>query len=323
VNAVRGLSLCAMALLLGPNAAKAEVWVKPEVGFQTGATDFELTLEQTNGSRDVKVRSLLEWPVNFWLAGLAAGTSFKAGGSNRWLLEGRLLTNLGNAYGKMEDSDWISSRSENVPETLFAYTKSKTESFALLGDLTFGYRFDRVLESLSIDLLVGSRQEYYSMTALGAKGEYLNAEGEFDPVDISEDIDAADYRVLHLLPFVGSRLLFAPNETFRALLEARVHALMSYSHDDHLLRKKDAFGSAYGAGFSASIAPELHIAGPLSIGLSAEFYYLDSFTGVLEQEFYGDDPATPDNEKEGTVPDSDFAVKSVRFQGMGFARLTF
>lgn len=313
-----------MALSLWPSPAAAEVWVKPEVGFQTGATDFELTLEQTNGSRDVKVRSLLEWPVNFWLAGLGAGTSFKASrGSDRLLLEGRLLTNLGDAYGKMEDSDWISSRSENVPETLFAYTQSKTESFALLGDLTFGYRFDQVLKSLSIDVLVGSRAEYYAMTALGAEGEYLNGEGEFDPVDISEDIDAADYRVLHLLPFVGSRLLFAPYETFRVLLEARVHALLSYSHDDHLLRKKDAFGSAYGAGFSASLAPELNVVGPLSIGLSAEFYYLDSVTGVLEQEFYGDDPATPDNEKEGAVPDSDFAVKSVRFQGMGFARLTF
>ncbi len=309
--------------VLAPRAAHAQVWVKPEIGFQTGATDFELSLEQVSGSRDARVRSLLEWPVNFWLAGIEAGTSFKAArSSDRWLLEGRLDTNLGDAYGKMEDSDWISSRSENLRETLFAHTKSNTDSFALLGELTVGYRFARLLEHLWVDLLTGSRQELYSMTALGAKGEYLN-DGAFERVEISEEIEAADYRVVHILPFVGSRLVVQPAEFFRMLVSARLHALLSFSHDDHLLRKKDAFGRAHGAGLSVLVAPELTVVGPLSLGLSSEVFYLRSVTGVLKQEFYADDPETPQNELNGSVPNSNFAVRSLRFQGMGFARLAF
>jgi len=307
-------------------AAAADVWIKPELGMQTGTTDFELTLEQRSNGQDLRVRSLLEWPVNFWLVGLSAGTSLDAfRAADRWLVEGRLDTNLGDAHGKMADSDWISSRSENIRPTRFAFTQSKTESFALLTELTLGYRFGGMFERhhLNVDLLAGMRGEYYSLTAMGAKGSYLDENLDPVKIEIPERTDAADYRVLHLLPFVGCRFVMEPWTFIRVPIAVRVHGLVSYSHDDHVLRRKEAYGNAHGTAVSASIAPELAIVGPLSVGFSGEAFHLTSVSGVLKQEFYGDDPGTPEDERGSSVPNADFAVKSTRFQLMVFGKLSF
>lgn len=320
-----------MLFLLGvlfalPRPAQAEIWLKPELGTQFGNTDFELELEQITPEGDVKVRSLLEWPVDVVLIGVDSGAVIPARrGTDAWLTELRLSTNIGHARGEMIDSDWISSRSAELPPTLFAKTRSATDTFALLGDLTGGYRFDApgANEWLAVDLLSGLRAEYYAMTALGAKGKYLDEDGGFRRIEISEDVDAAVYKVVHVLPFVGSRLLIQPLSDLSVALMARVHALLSYSHDDHVLRNKDAYGRAYGAAVSGYSAVDYSVTPMVSLGLSVEGYYLTSFTGVLEQEFYDDDPGTPGDERNSQVPDSDFAVESLRLQLMTFARVTF
>ena len=309
-----------------PTTTRADFWLKPQLGTQLGTTDFDLQLEQEDATGDVKVRSLLEWPVDVWLAGLSAGTAFPSRKlEGTWVLEGRFDTSLGDARGKMVDRDWLSSRSENIPSTLFAKTESNTESFVALGELSAGYRFHHRgdNERLTIDAHGGMRLEYFAMTALGAKGKYLDRNGDFQPVEIAGDIDAAVYKVVHVLPFVGSQLVLRPIPRLSFPLTARVHALLSYSHDDHVLRNKDAYGRAYGMGLSSSIASEYAVSGPLALGLYAEAYYLASLTGILKQEFYDDDPGTPTDERDSQVPDSDFAVKSVRLQLMVYARLTF
>ena len=316
------LSVCCFL----PRAARADVWLKPEIGTQLGTTDFELKLEQRNSSGDLKVRSLLEWPVDFWLLGLELGGSFPAARpGDAWLIEARFNSSLGNPRGKMVDSDWLSSRSEGIPPTLFARTESKTEGFALLNELSLGYRFGRMRDShrLVVDMLTGTRVEYYALTAMGAEGKYLDQDGDFSKVTIEDDIEAAVYTVFHILPFVGSRVVFRPLPDLSFPVMARLHAVLSYSHDDHVLRNKDAYGHAYGMGVSASGAVEYQVAPKVSLGLSTEAYYLTSFTGVLKQEFYDDDPGTAADERDSAVPDSDFAAKSVRLQLMAFARLTF
>ncbi len=311
---------------LFPEQARAELWLKPEVGTQFGTTDFELELEQRSGAGDLKVRSLLAWPVDLVLVGAEAGGSLPAlRASDAWLIEGRLNTSLGNSRGKMVDSDWISSRSEDLPPTLFARTESKTEAFALLTDLSLGYRFGRLQKThrLVVDVLAGARLEYYALRAMGAEGKYLDEQGEFRDVVISTNIEAAVYSVFHVMPFVGSRVVFRPLPELSFPLLARLYALLSYSHDDHVLRNKDAFGNAYGLAVSASGAAEYKVTSLLSLGLSTEVYYLASVTGVLRQEFYDDDPGSPADERDSVVPDSDFAVESLRLQLMAYARLTF
>lgn len=321
------LIVCALIALAAPASARADVWVRPAFGTQFGTTDFDLRLTaiDANGD-DTKVRSLLEWPVDVLLVGLDAGLvlpSRRDGDS--LLIEGRFETNIGDARGTMEDSDWISSESRGVPPFRFAHTNSDTETRAFLVELGGGYRFGKYVDSkdLAIDALLGARAEVYSMTALGARGQYLDEDREFSDVYIPNDVRAADYDVLHVLPFVGGRLVYTPLAQLSISLLGRVHYLYSYSHDDHLLRNKDAFGRAYGYGLSGSIAPAFVLNEFVSFGASAEAYYLNALRGTLEQEFYADDPGTPGDETTGEVPDSDFRVKSVRLQLMAFAKLSF
>jgi len=321
------LGMCALIALAPPATARAELWIRPAAGTQFGTTDFDLSLSAYDSSgNDLKVRSLLAWPVDFVLSGLDAGGSVPAGRpSDRWLFEGRFETNIGDARGTMEDSDWISSRSREIEPFRFAHTNSTTDSRAFLSELSAGYRFGDRTDSADVTLeaLAGSRAELYIMTARGARGQYLNEDQTFDEVYIPSSVEAADYTVLHVLPFVGGRIVYTPLARLTVSVLGRLHYLYSYSHDDHLLRKKDAFGRAHGYGLSGSIANAVALTELVSLGISAEAYYLNGLTGTLEQQFYADDPETPGDDTELEIPDANFRVKSVRLQLMAFVKLTF
>jgi hypothetical protein len=303
-------------------AAAGEIALQPRIGMLAGGTSYGLRLDNVPGAGGLGVGSELDYPLNFPLAGLRVSL-----GAGRLTVVASLATNLDDPYGSMEDEDYVTGSGS---QQTIAYTESSAEARVVFAELCGRIRLtDRVgvRNRLALDLLLGYRHQLFVFDVHGAEGWVLGASGQRVPAAIDDDVHALHYVGHHALPFVGLGLT-AAWRAFRLDAGARVLAVISANHDDHVLRNKEGDGRAYGAGFAASVSPRWRIAGRaggwgLWVGPELELQYLYGGGGTLEQCYYDDDPTMPGDQHGQTIPDSDFSVSSLQLRAMVGAGFTF
>jgi len=310
------------AVLVWALPAAGEIAVQPQIGMLAGGTSYALKLDNIPGTGGLGAGSQLDYPLNFPLAGL--GVSL---GGGRFTVVASLATNLDDPYGSMEDEDYVTFGSE---QQTIAYTESLAEARVVLAELCGRIRLSGRADQrgrLALDLLVGYRHQLFVFDIHGAEGWVLGAGGQRIDAAIGDDVHAIHYVGHHALPFVGLGLT-AAWRAFRLDAGARVLAVISVNHDDHVLRNKEGDGRAYGAGIAASVSPRWRVAGRargwgLWVGPALELQYLYGGGGTLEQRYYDDDPSVPGDQRGLSIPDSAFSVSSMQLSAMFNARFTF
>ncbi len=324
----RWLSL-AVAALLAPSAAAAaddDLRLRAHLGTLLGTTDYGLDATVTGQveGRPVQVTgsSLLEWPLDFVLAGADAELRTALAGRPLLLLL-RVATNLGDARGALEDSDYLSSPDLGLPETKFSYTRSETTSRAVIAELAAGLCLVGCAGLAAgggrrrLHLLLGYRHEYVSLDGYGAEGWQLGPGGQRHEARLDDDVHAIHYESHHRLPFVGLHLEDTRPRGPAVDLAARV-LYVSESHlDDHVLRNKEGRADTTGAGLGLRLFPHTALGdgdGGLRLGLSGELQYLWTEGGTLRQEYYADDPSMEGDQQGEDIPEANFDTSTMTLQ---------
>jgi hypothetical protein len=109
--------------------------------------------------------------------------------------------------------------------------------------------------------------------------------------------------------------------------EARLAPSWSTHDDDHVFRHKAAHASARGLALALAAEPGVDLGvGPsvqVILGLSAQFQYVATSGGQLQQHYYADDPSIPGNQLGEPIPDGDFSTTSLRARLLAFVSVRF
>lgn len=260
--------------------------------------------------------SRLEFPLD----GLGAGAGLAAervrDGRADWIVRAEVATNLTDPSGQMADYDWFTQ--DGFPDAPFSYTESPAEVRFLQAALQAQRRVG-ALGPFGIYLAAGYRFQWAWQEIVGYRGwqyvwneniggpsvvpPYPDVEGGYELVGVVSTEKALTYSITYHIPMVGMAARLEPLPGLSLDLLAGFLLPLARDVDDHLLRNKESTGTGFGVGYQVGLGVRYlfsgRVRGPaLYIGLEAGLLGLYA-PGTQVQEWYADDPTTPEVETGG------------------------
>ncbi|MDI6739454.1 MAG: omptin family outer membrane protease [Candidatus Edwardsbacteria bacterium] len=277
--------------------------------------------------------SRLDFPVDCYSAGIKASALSQPFSTQRFQfgLELAFSKTLTDPKEVMTDSDWValsSSGSAAEDRYVFSATKStsKLQGIDLAADLQALFPLGNMLKA---GCALGYCYLRMTYDIYGVSGwQDFDFDGNKDFFDELQNTNVLDYRVSYHLPSLGAVLLSESAEGLT--LEGRAAYFFSVSandEDDHLLRNKKSNISASGSGWLLGGEARLKIAtlkngSFLMLGGNYEYLKVDT-KGKQTQYWYGDDPASSDDDTGYSVSGIDAKLFMYRHSFGTFAAYCF
>jgi len=256
------------------------------------------------GVGNVRVDSELEFPLEFYLAGVGLELAGRLPSGLPWSVGGSIHTSLSDPSGYVKDSDWLTATLYGFTEQ-FSYTDSDAKGSAFLLDLAAKmgvYHHPKA----SVSGMAGLKYQKFDYDVLGVKGWQLDSLGNKFYFEAYKDELVGTYEVSYKMPYFGL--------TFWSLLGSKLELdakgafaprVFATDLDDHVLRNKTGEGDCSGTGywFGGSLSWPIISSDNvpvLVIGSGVEYSKI-STDGDQTQTWYGDDPITSDEDEKGMV----------------------
>ena len=314
--------LCIIIILLTFQFSNAESYnyfnIAPKFSYSLGHTTYELnTLVAVDNGVPVYANSELEFPLNVFWAGGRVGWYNLNNGRKEWTAEISFMTNVADPGGKMKDWDWFSS--PGYADLEFGYTESDAQlkGFKINAELT--KRFHSWNFS-SAYFVLGFKYQKVEQDIIGFEGWQLN--DNLEQVFFSSDLPALYYRVTYAQPMAGLRYSHEFNRNASIDLTAAFVYTIADDLDDHLLRYKVSESDGTGGGFLGGFVYHRNFGrmGNKShtfFEISADVMTLKVTTDQF-QEWYGDDPITPEDDTGTRLEDIPHEFRSFQLN-LGFS----
>ncbi|MEE9443937.1 MAG: omptin family outer membrane protease [candidate division Zixibacteria bacterium] len=249
--------------------------------------------------------SEIECPLDTYMGGGNLSLIGKLKGDLNWSLNLSYFTNLQDPDTPTTDSDWQKSLTYDFDE-MTVYSESDVTLRAT--DIDINVEFDFANKpKFSISGALGYMYQKFEFEAIGLDGWFLIYENDqFDSLNFQshEDTLVGINQYTYHIPYIALK------SQIRALNPVSLNANIGFSpltfgrdFDDHVLRNKEGRGTCSGATLilSGDIEwPFKKSANGSSISLSLGYRYLSiSTAGEQRQEWYGDDPASPNYDDTG------------------------
>lgn len=279
-----------------PAIAETDFIFQPQIRYNIGKTDY--TLKFTDGTAFYK--SKLEFPTDALLLGQTIGLAVYDSIGRTWQYKLTGFTNLNDRLGTMTDSDWIGGSPALM--TLFSYTESGVKKKHLIWEAEVSRRV-LVFTKASLELNFGYRYQRMATDIYGITGWQIDiTDSNLTRYDLDYEGHFLYYRVTYNMPYVGGTYLARLSKAMSADLEAAAGPVFASDYDDHFSRNK--FSTAEGTGFGSlasatvDVFPVREQRFKISFFGEFEYFYVPA---KQRQEWYGDDPVTPDQDDTGRV----------------------
>ncbi|MFH2055303.1 MAG: omptin family outer membrane protease [bacterium] len=298
-SAFLGALLLTTALITGVCQAQ-EITIGSITERAFGYTDYTLNVSSTIHDQTYYLRSQLEFPLDVWLVGAAISADWPNARAPRWSLEGALRFAVSDPVSLMYDHDWY--RLPEDPFTKFSYTESGVEMAGTLTDLD-GSFWLLWWGKMRLGITVGYRHYLIKQDIIGYEGWQLDdSTGAQRP--LSGTARGIYYKIVYYLPHAGIRSRLQLADWLRWDNRLTYLQVFASDYDDHLLRNKVSAADVHGAGGNLRCEFSLiqtSASGALPFAsLYADLTYLQAW-GDQTQSWYGDDPASPDEDDTGQV----------------------
>jgi hypothetical protein len=270
-----------------------------------GHTAFEISVTEkaSDASLPVNYKSNLEFPVDVYLAAFSAGIGGTVRKGKPWSVTLGLRHNLNDPSGPMTDKDWLEIPEYSIQKT-FSYTESEAGLRALIIDVNARCTLF-VHPDFTIDAMLGYRHQHFAYELFGVKGWQLDEFLHRVEFDEFSGVNVLDYEVTHRIPYLGVAAEIGDPTSFSLRGEFAYSPVASAEDfDDHILRNKSARTKAKGTAVIASARTIWAL--PWGTGtcwhavVGGELATM-STRGDQTQSWYGDDPASPDEDDTGLV----------------------
>lgn len=278
---------------------KVSFTVDPQISKSFGYTEYIMDIVVNTDTGLAVLGSKLEFPLDVPLAGVKFRVQAMEDSKDAWWVGGGIFTNINDPDEVMKDTDWTKKRTNLVIDDSYTESGVEMSSTLLMIEAT-----KRVVhrENVNLAMWVGFRYHRIKQDITGWDGWFIDSNLVLHKQSGTER--GIFYRVTYKLPHIG--LLSDIEYTRRISLElkaAYVRVFVS-DHDDHLLRHKIGASSITGSGFISGASIHLNLANKTSlksfVSLVSNFAYFHA-SGSQTQSWYGDDPATPDEDDTGAV----------------------
>jgi outer membrane protease len=249
----------------------------------------------------VKGESELEFPLDVFLVGADLRVEGKIKTGELWSVNLGASKSINDPSGYVKDSDWIGLPEYNWREK-FSFTESDAELKALLAYVEG--RFGLVTKpNFILELLGGYEFQDFSFEVFGIRG-WQGFQQDITHFDTLQGMNVGDYDVEYHIPYFGIAIYA------KVLSQLSLEAKGSFSpqvrandHDDHILRNKTLDGKCNGNAFKVGshlrfILFKSSNKSNWFLGAGLNFMKIDT-KGKQDQFWYGDDPATPDEDDTG------------------------
>ena len=306
-HVIQTVLLIIIFCLLGSAVGAVDVGFDFETQKMFGHTKFNIKFSDYEPlfGADVKGESELEFPLDMFLIGASMRLKGKLKSGEPWRVKLGVFTNLNHPSNDMKDTDWITLPVYNIFHKKFSYTESDAELKTLL--VYVEGRFGLVREpKFILELLGGYEYQDFSFEIFGVRG-WQGWEWDYEVhFDTLHGVNVLDYDVTYHVPYGGMAACFQISPRFNLEAKGAIAPRVSANdHDDHLLRNKTADGDCSGWALKAEtdlrwIVFETSSKSNWSLGLGFGFMKI-STSGKQEQNWYGDDPVSEEDDTGSRV----------------------
>ncbi|UCG62223.1 MAG: omptin family outer membrane protease [Candidatus Zixiibacteriota bacterium] len=299
-----------------------EFSVSPSVGHSFGKTEYILEVQSAFVDEDDEiitdefgntvifhVKSQLEYPLDVVMGGVNLRIN-SADDPDLWSVEAGIFTSLSDPGGTMKDSDWDGA-SGIYDFTQWSYTESSAKMNSFMLDIRGTRRLFRP-EKFSVSLVAGLRYHRIEQELYGVNGwqrpfnDAILAYDEPQFFAVLQDTLVLYYKVKYLMPQIGLRSRIDLRSDLTVGLETILSPVWFSDVDDHILRNKLSKADGWGLGIIGAFNARKRFGSSGSqaapyIDLFAEVTTI-SASGDQTQNWYGDDPFTPDDDTDIVFP---------------------
>ena len=288
--------------------SKVKFTVTPQLSQNFGLTEYIMDISILYEEGIYVLKSQLEFPLDVVMAGVAVGIHSTRDTLYAWSLEGGYFSNIDDPGGIMKDHDWGTVWRVIGTDTViywgevekFSYTESRAEMKSTLITVE-GYLRIFQKRQFDIDLWGGFRYQKIEQDIIGYDGWQIDINGVLHTVSGIER--GIYYKVTYKSPHLGLRSNIRLRHHTVISAKAAFALVWASDFDDHLLRNKTATADITGKGFisGVSIRHQMPRTGKIQpfFELASEFAYHHA-SGIQTQRWYGDDPASQDDDT-GTI----------------------
>ena len=297
---------------------KTRFSVAPSVKYNFGYTEYVMDLIYYDSDDDehYRLKSELVFPLDVIMPGVNIGVQSSLNDKIDWSVFAEVYFSANNPSSKMTDRDWEGPVGGQLIEF------SNTESDAELSAFKFNLRAEKqVLSKSNFDLylVLGYEYQKFDYDIYGYRGWQINDVGARQ--NMSDDtVKALDYEVTYSMPLFGLAARF--NQTGRTVLNINTEfgPVFVSDLDDHVLRNKiaEASGTGFAVGASGNSRFFFNIGSRprrAFFDLNADIKYISASTKQT-QKWYGDDPATVDDDTGSYITNIPHDIKSLQY-GIG------
>ena len=227
---------------------KISFTIKPSVWRMSGETEYDFNLSQNlplpnDSSVLVTTRSLLEFPLDVYLAGVSVGINRGTDERTAWTIEIGIYTNIGDPDGLMKDHDWFTI--PGVFDGKFSYTESEAKMKMVMFDLE-GTALIYDFGGASISILGGYRYQKIEQEIIGFSGWFIDTSLTQQTQSGTEP--AIDYWIIYKGPKFGLSFQKDFSSKVQLNLKSAFSMVWAKDFDDHLLRGFHTFADGTGKG---------------------------------------------------------------------------
>lgn len=259
-----------------------------------GNSTYELRAAYYEDDVLKSIKSKLEFPLDVFLVGAEFRAMHWCNDRPKWEVMAGMYASISDPSSVMKDFDWI--KDENTPYRKFSYTESDVKMSSTIMRVEASYWLLR-WGHFDFAVTAGYRYQHVKQDLIGYDGWQIRDNG--DSVTISGIERGIFYTISYNLPSAGVRALYTTDGHFRLDLLAAYVQVFASDYDDHLLRNKVGVADVVGAGVNGRVSARRYLSesGRTKpyIELCADLLYLDA-TGDQTQTWYGDDPASPEDD---------------------------
>lgn len=308
-------SVCLLLLFSNSKSEQNFEWnFSPILQKGYGSTEYELNLNFLTYDPDSivisrQIISILDFPLDRFIVGGEIEINSNDTCKNFWYIKLAGTINLTNPNESMTDTDW--DKVLGRFDTKFSYTESNAELTGINLRFEAGRKMFKFW-GLNIGMLVGINYQNLKFDI----NDFYGWQKPFDTINfvytdsllLGANIPALTYDIIYVNPYVGliAHNKLSKNSTLN--LKAALQSVLVKDEDDHLLRFKLSTSSGSGIGFLGGFDLKLKLEDSNSklqpfVKLTGEFNIMKVETNQ-KQEWYGDDPATPNLDDTGEVSDN-------------------
>jgi outer membrane protease len=304
-HVIQTVLLLLIFCLLGSAVGAVDVGFDFQTQKMFGHTKFYIKFSEYEPlfGTDVKGESELEFPLDMFLIGGCMRLKGKLKSGEPWRVKLGVSKNLNHPSNDMKDTDWITLPGYNIFHKKFSYTESDAELKALL--IYVEGRFGLMTRpNFVLELMGGYELQDFSFEIFGVRG-WQGLEWDYEVhFDTLQGVNVLDYDVTYHIPYGGMAACFQFSPRLSLEAKGAIAPNVSASdHDDHLLRFKTADSDCSGWALKAGTDLRWVVFGissksNWSLGVGFDFMKI-STKGTQDQSWYGDDPASPEEDDTG------------------------